>query len=286
MKFLTGCCFLFLFHVFNLILIGYSYPYYETCSSLPSDSSLKVLETLNGKVQGECYTVPVRKSDDSIVKNDVLTFLSIPYGEPPLDEKRFKKPLPVKNWHETLNGKTWPNSCMQTIGIINNETKLSEDCLYLNVFSPKNAILNRKKAQAPILVFIHGGGLHFGSSTNDLYEPSTLVSLSEIIVATINYRLDHFGLLYLEGTDARGNQALLDQSLALKWIYENAHTFGGDRTKITLVGESAGAISIGFHLFYPNSWPYFRNVIMESGVPLMKCTKNSIKHSLASTIVS
>ena len=136
------------------------------------------------------------------------------------------------------------------------------------------------------MVFIHGGGLHFGSSTNDLYEPSTLVSLSEIIVVTINYRLDHFGLLYLEGTNARGNQALLDQSLALKWIYENAQTFGGDRTKITLVGESAGAISIGYHLFYPNSCPYFRNVIMESGVPLMECTKNSIKNILASKILS
>ena len=123
-------------------------------------------------------------------------------------------------------------------------------------------------------MFIHGGGLTVGSSVSDWYEPSTLVSLSEIIVVTINYRLDHLGVLYLEDTDATGNQALLDQNLALKWIYENAHTFGGDKTKITVSGESAGGISIGFHLFYPKSWPYFRNAIMQSGTPLLKCILN------------
>ena len=95
-----------------------------------------------------------------------------------------------------------------------------------------------------------------GSSASDWYEPSTLVAMSDIIVITLNYRLDHYGLLHIADTET-GNSALLDQNLALKWIYENAHTFGGDKNRITVSGESAGAISIGFHLFYPDSWPYF-----------------------------
>ena len=265
--------FIFIFICFDSILIGHSYPYYELCASVPIDSDLKILETLNGKIQGECYTVPVKKSDDTIIKNDVFSFLSVPYALPPIAENRFKRPLPVNSWQEILDGKKWPNSCMQIVGPINSDiANLSEDCLYLNVFVPSKVFLNKDRIHdTPILVFIHGGGLTIGSSVSDWYEPSTLVSLSEIIVITINYRLDYLGLLYLEDTDATGNQALLDQTLALEWIYENAHTFGGDKNKITVSGESAGAISIGFHLFYPKSWPYFRNAIMQSGTPLMKC---------------
>lgn len=75
---------------------------------------------------------------------------------------------------------------------------------------------------------------------------------------------------FAEGTDATGNQGFLDQSLALKWIYDNAFSFGGDNSKITISGESAGSWSVGYHLFYPGSWPYFRNAIMESGGPTYK----------------
>ena len=115
------------------------------------------------------------------------------------------------------------------------------------------------------MFWIHGGGLSVGSASESLYEMSTMVAMSDVIGVTINYRLGHFGFSYFEGTDATGNQGFLDQSLALKWVYENAERFGGDRSRITIFGESGGAWAVNFHLFYPGSWPYFRNAIMQSG---------------------
>ena len=119
-------------------------------------------------------------------------------------------------------------------------------------------------------MFIHGGSFTSGSSTDDKFEASTLVSMSGIIVVTINYRVDAFGFLHLAGTDATGNQGFLDQNMALQWVYNNAHTFGGDKTRITISGESAGSWSVGYHLFFPGSWPLFRNAILESGAPTYK----------------
>ena len=105
-----------------------------------------------------------------------------------------------------------------------------------------------------------------GSSSD--YRPLTVVATQDIIVVTLNYRLGALGFLHLAGeADASGNQGLLDQNLALKWIFENAATFGGDKTKITISGENAGAWSVGYHLFMPISWPFFRNGIMQSGGP-------------------
>ena len=86
-------------------------------------------------------------------------------------------------------------------------------------------------------------------------------------VITINYRLNALGFMHLADTDATGNQGLHDSTTALKWIYKNAINFGGDNTRITISGESAGAWSVGYHLFLKESWPYFRNGIMQSGGP-------------------
>ena len=88
-----------------------------------------------------------------------------------------------------------------------------------------------------------------------------------MIVVSFNYRLNVFGFLHLADSDASGNVGFLDQTMAMKWVYENTKSFGGDNSKITVFGESAGSWSVGFHLFYRESWPYFRNAIMESGAP-------------------
>ena len=92
----------------------------------------------------------------------------------------------------------------------------------------------------------------------------------KIYCNNVIFRLDAFGFLYLDDSIATGNQGFLDQNMALKWIYNNAFSFGGDNSKITVSGQSAGSWLVGFHLFYPDSWPYFRNAIMLSGTPLYK----------------
>lgn len=118
---------------------------------------------------------------------------------------------------------------------------------------------------------MHGGSHRFGGSNdydnNEWGEASTLVAMSDIIVVLVNYRLGPFGFFTIEGTEAKGNQGFLDQNLAFKWVYENAPYFGGDPTRITIGGESAGSWDIGLHLLYKQSWPYFSNAIMESGNP-------------------
>ena len=108
-----------------------------------------------------------------------------------------------------------------------------------------------------------------GSASFFYYEPSTVVAMSNIIVITINYRVGLFGFLQMSGTDAAGNQGFLDQVLALKWIQENAASFGGDASRVTISGQSAGSWSVGYHLLHTPSWPLFRNGILHSGSPLM-----------------
>ena len=105
-----------------------------------------------------------------------------------------------------------------------------------------------------------------GTITTDYYEGSTLAAYADIIVVTVQYRLDSLGFLHLTNTDARGNQGFLDQHLALKWVYENARQFGGDQTRITI----GIILAFGYHLMYEKSWPYFRNAIMESDGPSLK----------------
>jgi len=92
-------------------------------------------------------------------------------------------------------------------------------------------------------------------------------ALGNVVSVTINYRVGSFGFLHLSGTDAAGNQLLYDQSLAIKWINENAARFGGDKTRITITGHSAGSSSVSYQLLFKQTWPYYRNAILQSGVP-------------------
>lgn len=263
-----------------------SYPYFPECLSYNKNST--ILNTLNGDIKGACYTVAVNHASKPNNTYQVLTWLSIPYAEAPIDKLRFKKPVPIKSWTEPLDGTQWPNKCIQIDNLGKMSAKIaykqgkmdsySEDCLYLNVFVPYNVYLKSivekdSKFNAPVLLWIHGGAFLIGSSTDDRIEPSTLVAMSNIIVVTINYRLGAFGFLHIKNTDASGNQGILDQSLAIKWVHENAHRFGGDKSRITIAGQSAGSWSVGYHLMYKPSWPYFRNAILESGTPLQTTFK-------------
>lgn len=127
--------------------------------------------------------------------------------------------------------------------------------------------MNRQKELKSVMVWIHGGAFVSGYLSTPNSEPSTLVASSDVIVVTINYRLGALGFMHLADSKATGNAGFLDQKLAMEWVHANIKFFGGDNNKITLFGESAGAWSAGFHLFHEPSWPYFRNVIMQSGGP-------------------
>lgn len=242
----------------------------QSCDS--TDSVL--IESSIGKLEGLCSIVNANTD-----KKKLYTWLAIPYAEPPTKDKRFKPPEPKKSMSEIYKANKVPNSCMQLFNkkISQNLeftlpfelkkdsiSKISEDCLYLNIYAPASDDFMVKKK--PIMVVIHGGDGTTGSGSLDIHEPSIFATMTNTIVVTFNYRLGAFGFLRIEGSDdAQGNQGFLDQNLALKWIHENAEKFGGDNSKITLMGYGTGARFIGMHLIYKPSHPFFRNVIVHSG---------------------
>ncbi|CAF0710868.1 unnamed protein product [Brachionus calyciflorus] len=253
------------------------------------DAREVLLETTSGLLSGSCDFVEVNDPSSLFDRSgNVYSWLSVPYAEPPVGPNRFKPPVEVRQRNETIDATKWPNSCIQLAkndpsnpkGFQGNDmwkvnsdfSKESEDCLYLNIFIPNEAYHRNdfpgssEPEKFPIMVFFHGGMTTSGSSSLDIYNPSTLVTATKTIVITVNYRLGIFGFLYLEN-EFPGNQAILDQNEALRWIKNNAEKFGGDADKITLVGHSGSLASL--HLFYQNSWQYFRNMILHSGTPLI-----------------
>lgn len=230
MIFSVKICFALIF-----LIITEAYPYFPLCSS----SSSNILTTLNGKISGACYNVTVNYGSKPKSYNQVMTFLSVPYAFPPVGNFRFARPIPIGNWNSILNGTNWPSPCIQivnggsTINANGVNSNGQEDCLYLNIFVPYG-VYNNKSTKAPIYFFIHGGSFDQWATAYDAFEPSTLVAATNMIVVTVQYRLGSFGFLYINGTNAVGNQAILDQNLALKWVYNNAANFGGDNTRITI----------------------------------------------------
>ncbi|XP_061450123.1 fatty acyl-CoA hydrolase precursor, medium chain-like isoform X2 [Rhineura floridana] len=135
---------------------------------------------------------------------------------------------------------------------------VSEDCLYLNVFTPE------MKARLPVMVWIHGGALVFGGAS--LYDGSALSAYENVVVVVIQYRLGLPGFFSTGTNDARGNWGLLDQVAALQWVQENIALFGGDPSSVTIFGESAGGVSVGAQILSPLSKGLFHRAISESGV--------------------
>ncbi|CAL4086994.1 unnamed protein product, partial [Meganyctiphanes norvegica] len=203
----------------------------------------------------------------SLNGNRFYSFYGIPYAEPPLGEMRFKEPVPSKGWKGTRDGSQQQERCMQpdTIAYIMGLYNVigSEDCLYLNAFTPRP---NDMRATMPVLVFFHGGG--YGAGAASEYHPYAFMN-QDVVLIVIQYRLGLFGFLSTEDRFAPGNAGLRDQTLALKYIEENAHVFGGDPFRVTLIGESAGAAAAHLHLFSPYSQGVFQQLILESGSALV-----------------
>ena len=124
---------------------------------------------------------------------------------------------------------------------------MSEDCLFLNIYAPKD-----NPGSLPVMVFIHGGAFILGSGVFQDYNPSFFMDF-QVILVTINYRLGPFGYLYLDPNEVNGNAGFMDQILALQWVQQNIENFGGDPGTVTIFGESAGSNSVTYHILSPLS---------------------------------
>ncbi|KAK5646892.1 hypothetical protein RI129_005356 [Pyrocoelia pectoralis] len=189
-----------------------------------------------------------------------LAFQSIPYAEPPVGNLRFQAPKPGKPWEGVLDATKTHVACPQVaIFAYNITTPESEDCLFLNVYTPNTTDL------LPVVAFIPGGGFMCDDASIDLYGPLILLD-KNLVLVTINYRLGAFGFLSLEDEVMPGNNGLKDQSLALKWIKDNIRSFGGNPDKVTIFGNSAGGASVYFHILSPHSKGLFHAAISSSGI--------------------
>ena len=198
----------------------------------------------------------------------VSKFLGVPFATPPTGKLRFKAPQPPKSWKPIVySAKTHRAICVQSknpnleflIKALNPNFIYSEDCLYLDIFSPNTSL------SLPVMVYIHGGGYATGTA---ITSPSDFLALQGVVVVIIQYRLGPFGFLTTGDSAAPGNYGMLDQVEALKWVKENIENFGGNPSKVTIFGESAGGTSVGLHLLSPLSRDLFHQAIPESGVDL------------------
>ncbi|MFL6275426.1 MAG: carboxylesterase/lipase family protein [Blastocatellia bacterium] len=199
----------------------------------------------------------------------VRIFRGIPFAQPPVGDLRWKEPQPVKNWQGVRQADKFGPRCMQApifgdMGFRSNG--MSEDCLYLNVWTPATT----GKERLPVLVYFYGGGFVAGDGSEPRYDGESMATKG-IVAITVNYRLGVFGFLaHPELTKesphhASGNYALLDQSAALRWVRQNVAAFGGDPQRVTIAGESAGSASVSAQMVSPLSKDLIAGAIGESG---------------------
>ena len=229
------------------------------CAFLPLVPSVKV-STKYGKIEGLMTSYP----NASGHFKSVSKFLGVPFASPPTGEYRFKAPQPLKDWKPTVRqAKKHGNICLQPatfewiFKLYNPGFKYNEDCLYLDVYTPNISL------SLPVLVYIHGGGYELGTAST---YPSDILALHGVVVVVIQYRLGVLGFLTTGDSAAPGNFGMLDQVEALKWVQDNIENFGGNPSKVTIFGVSAGGSSVSLHLLSPLSKGLFHQAIAESGV--------------------
>ena len=205
---------------------------------------------------------------EGVIENNITVFKGIPFAQPPVGDLRWKAPQPVKKWEGVLKADKFAPACPQMKlnypGFKSPET--SEDCLYLNVWTPaKNS-----GEKLPVMVWIYGGGFAMGATSVPGYSGEQLANLG-VIVVSIAYRVGPLGFMAHPELTAEasnkvsGNYGLLDQIEALKWVQNNIKAFGGDPLKVTIFGESAGAESVSMLAASPLTRGLFRGAISESG---------------------
>jgi len=240
-----------------------------TATALPALGADRV-KTANGVVES---TVPA--------KDGVRSFKGIPFAQPPVGDLRWREPQPVKNWPGARNADTFGPSCMQRLSPSADYwlrgDGMSEDCLYLNVWTPAKS--GREKL--PVLVYIFGGGFQNGDGSEPRYDGESMARQG-IVAVSLNYRTNIFGFfVHPELTkesphQASGNYGLLDQVAALRWVQQNIAAFGGDPKRVTIAGESAGSISVSALMASPLSRNLMAGAICESGAAIASLPPRSL----------
>nr|XP_053628572.1 LOW QUALITY PROTEIN: juvenile hormone esterase-like [Cherax quadricarinatus] len=206
-----------------------------------------VVTTTQGKVAGIMEKSTKGKS--------FWSYYGIPYAKPPIGQLRLRDPLPAEPWGGLRNGSEVSQPCLQVpffvavagIRLPPQQLVGTEDCLYLNVFTPTQLTSIK---ELPVMVFIPGGGFFAGGNLE--YLPHVLLN-HDIILVVLQYRLGILGFLSTEDYIVPGNLGLKDQTLALQWVQNNIHSFGGDPNSVTIFGESAGGASVHYHILSPKS---------------------------------
>jgi len=235
---------------------------------------------------GPCRAAPAapeaRTSQGTLVglrQGTVAAFLGIPYAAPPVGHDRWRAPQPAPGWSGTRPAKRFAASCWQVMmpggtGPWTHEYmpqgRVSEDCLYLNIWTPAPEVRRR----LPVLVWVPGGGFIGGSGSAAVYDGAKLARQG-IVVVTINYRVGLFGFFVTPALAAEaareheppGNYGLQDMIVALQWVHRNIAAFGGDPDAITLGGQSAGAMAVHDLIVSPLATGLFQRAIAQSGLP-------------------
>ena len=235
--------------------------------------TVTIVESIYGKLRGQ-------------LQGNATVWKGVPYAKPPIGDRRFRAPQPPEPWAEVRDALLFgPSAIQASNGIMeflgNQADNTSEDCLYLNVWSP--AADSRRR---PVMVWIHGGAFTAGTGSGQLYDGHSFATEGDVVVVTFNYRLGALGFLHLGdigGDDFSGscNCGILDQMAALQWVQDNIGKFGGDPERVTVFGESSGAMSIGVLMAVPQAKGLFHQAIMQSGA-----AANVLSSSIAEKVSS
>ena len=242
-------------YIITMLLIATVY-HLNAQNSIVTDSSV-IVHIENGSLEGS-------------ISKGVSSFKGIPFAAPPVGEFRWRPPQSVKAWKNVRDAKNFSKNCAQASFGPNGDsiaTSSSEDCLYLNLWSPASV---KKGAKLPVMVWIHGGAFMFGSGSQADFSGEQFAK-QEVILVTFNYRLGRLGFFAFPSLtkehpeESTGNFAYMDQIAALNWVKKNIASFGGDPNNVTIFGESAGGVSVQSLISIPSAKGLFSKAIIESG---------------------
>ena len=236
---------------------------------------LAICSCTSKKILDEVRTEQGLVSGVRNVTGDVITFKGVPFAAPPVKELRWKAPQPALPWEGVRKCNTWSASPIQNKPVpfmmwskefIAPPEPLSEDCLYLNIWTGAKS----PDEKLPVLVWIYGGGFGSGSGACAIYDGEELAKQG-IVYITINYRVGILGFMAhpelsaASGTNSSGNYGMLDQLEALRWVQKNIAAFGGDPSRVTIAGQSAGSMSVNALVASPLSKGLLHGAIAQSG---------------------